>query len=354
MKIIEVKQSVFADNDKDADLLRAQLKKEKTVYLEDLAEIVVPKSKENKSGFSLNGKCLKYPFDRKQLSKGVTSDALVLKGDIIYQSYSNSFYLITEDLEQVYASRSMYIIRPKIGVSPEYLFVYLNSETSKIITSALSVGAVVKRMSAKDICTLPIIVQPVSVEEYEDIFKALYLADDSSISELTKLINGLKSGSGTLEGTLLDEQIKKLRLIKDPRVRSIILDDIKELKTCFESGAYKATLILAGSILEAFMIDWLGAINHKDYFNEDYMVVDRWDKTKTKRAELIDYIDAVAEIKKPDWMEEQSKAHHIRYKRNMVHAKLCMKKSQQINEETCKQVIDYLIEIISTRYKNIF
>jgi len=30
MKIIEVKQSVFADNDKDADLLRAQLKKEKT------------------------------------------------------------------------------------------------------------------------------------------------------------------------------------------------------------------------------------------------------------------------------------------------------------------------------------
>ncbi|MBR4020626.1 MAG: hydrogenase accessory protein HypB, partial [Firmicutes bacterium] len=30
MKIIEVKQSVFADNNRDADLLRAQLKEEKT------------------------------------------------------------------------------------------------------------------------------------------------------------------------------------------------------------------------------------------------------------------------------------------------------------------------------------
>ena len=30
------------------------------------------------------------------------------------------------------------------------------------------------------------------------------------------------------------------------------------------------------------------------------------------------------------WMEEQGKAHHIREKRNMVHAKLCMMKSKEI------------------------
>lgn len=30
-----------------------------------------------------------------------------------------------------------------------------------------------------------------------------------------------------------------------------------ELRTCFNSNAYKAAIILAGSILEAFLIDWL-------------------------------------------------------------------------------------------------
>lgn len=331
-----------------------QLKAEETVRLDELAEIIIPRSKENEKGLTLTVKSLKYPFDDKQLSIGAKTDAIVRKGDIVYQNSANIFYLITEDLKNVYVNRLMHIIRPKAGVSPEYLFVYLNSETSKIITNALSTGAAIKRVSAKDIASLPVIPQPKNTEEYRHIFNTLYFAEDESISELTKLITGLNNLNNSLEGTLLTEQIQKLKLIRDPKVRAIILDDVKELKTCYENGAYKASLILAGSILEAFMIDWLGSIDDKDYFTEEYIVPDRRDRTKTKRAELIDYIDAVAEIKKPAWMEEQSKAHHIRDKRNMVHAKLCMKRNKQINQETCKQVIDYLIEIISTRYNNIF
>lgn len=352
----------FFDNDKpfahrytkQVYKVTEQLKTEKTVRLDELAKIIVPRNQENENGLTLTVSCLKYPFDKKQLSMGAKTDALVQKGDIIFHSSANIFYLITEDCKNVYANRLMHIIRPQKGVSPEYLFVYLNSETSKIITNALSVGSTIKRMSVKDISSLPVISQPDNAEEYKDIFNNLYLANEESINELTKLITGLKSTSDSLEGSLLNEQIKKLKLVRDPKVRNIISDDIKELKTCYENGAYKATLILAGSILEAFMIDWLGNINGKDYFTEEFIVTDRRDRTKTKRAELIDYIDAVADIKKPDWMEEQGKAHHIRDKRNMVHAKLCMKRSKQINKETCQQVIDYLIEIISTRYKNIF
>ena len=32
---------------------------------------------------------------------------------------------------------------------------------------------------------------------------------------------------------------------------------LKELNICFKNKAYKAALILAGSILEAVLIDWL-------------------------------------------------------------------------------------------------
>ena len=327
------------------------LKTEKTVTLSDVAEIIVPQRRQTNNGYSLSAKCLTYPFNYDGLQEGTNTDTIAKKGDIIYCG-NDLLYLVNSDLENVYIAPSMRIIRPFSGVLPEYLFVYLISDTAQTIRTALSIGSILPRISSKDLSSLPVIVPPEDASEYRHIFEAIYFdSEEKSINELARMVVNLTSGNSTLEGALLKEQAKKIRLIKDPKVRQIITDDIDELKTCFENGAYKATLILAGSILEAFLIDWLGNIHNKDYYNQDYYVLDRRDPTKTKRAELIDFIDAIAEIKKPDWMEEASKAHQIRDKRNMVHAKLCMRRSQQINEATCKMVIDYLIEIISTRYK---
>ena len=42
-------------------------------------------------------------------------------------------------------------------------------------------------------------------------------------------------------------------------------------------------------------------------------------------------------------------AHKIRRKRNLVHAKLCLKEEEDINEELCKKVIDYLKHVLKTR-----
>ena len=47
--------------------------------------------------------------------------------------------------------------------------------------------------------------------------------------------------------------------------KDIILRDMNELRSCFTSGTYKAAIILAGSILEAFLIDWLSEIHDKDF-----------------------------------------------------------------------------------------
>ena len=331
-----------------------QLEKEDTIKLSEIADIIIPKKVAGASGFTISAKCLKYPFDKKGLNIGTQSNSQIFKGDIISFG-SQQFYLITEELENVYANTMMRIIRPHKQITPEYLFIYLNSETSKIILDSLSMGTVIKHLSTKELSEFPVITPPSNTQDYKELFKVLYNAPtEDSINELTKLIVSLKTDKQSLESSLLEEQSQKLKLIKDPKVRKIILDDVKELITCYEHNAYKATLTLAGSILEAFLIDWLGSIHSKDYFNEKFFVADRRDKSRTREANLIDYIDAIADIKKPDWMEEQGKAHHIREKRNMVHAKLCMMKSKEINEKTCKQVIDYLIEIISTRYKNLF
>ena len=62
----------------------------------------------------------------------------------------------------------------------------------------------------------------------------------------------------------------------------------------------------------------------------------------------IDYINEIRYIERPYWNDEASKAHEIRRKRNLVHAKLGID-SNEINEETCRIVIDYLRDVLKNR-----
>ncbi len=149
-----------------------------------------------------------------------------------------------------------------------------------------------------------------------------------------------------VEDILEMELLGTLKVHSTNQLQEMLHDDWKELNDCFRVGAYKATLILAGSILEAVLIDWLSEIKGHDYFSEDYMVTDR--NGRQKRADLIDYINEIKYIERPHWIDEANKAHEIRKKRNLVHAKLGIN-SDEINEETCRMVIDYLRDVIKTR-----
>ena len=135
----------------------------------------------------------------------------------------------------------------------------------------------------------------------------------------------------------------------DSSAKEIILEDMKELKKCFNDGAYKATIILAGSILEAFLIDWLSEIEGKNYFKQDKMIYDNYRKRR-RRANLKDYIKAIKVLNNPSWRDAATKADEIRKKRNLIHAKLYIKDTD-ISKETCTEIIDYLEFVINTRWK---
>lgn len=129
-------------------------------------------------------------------------------------------------------------------------------------------------------------------------------------------------------------------------------DDIQELRRCFDAKAYKSTLIMAGSILEAFLLDWLSEIDQEDYFKKTYrkkVVGDDGFESYKPTSSLSDYIDAIAEIQAPEWLEEKDMAHTIRKGRNIVHPKCFIKSDKEIDEKTCKEVISYLEDIINKR-----
>lgn len=146
---------------------------------------------------------------------------------------------------------------------------------------------------------------------------------------------------------LSTELVMNVRMYQQAQLRTLLMSDMQELNACYKAKAYKATLILAGSILEAVLIDWLSEIKGKDFFSEEFMVKDRY-TNKIKRADLIDYINEIKYIKRPDWAVQAQEAHSIRKKRNLVHAKLCIN-NDEINETVCRQVIEYLQNILRTR-----
>ena len=163
------------------------------------------------------------------------------------------------------------------------------------------------------------------------------------MDEYYELLSKLKrSDNETLEGILNTELVDNLRIYKSSILNKFLKEDIEELNICFKHKAYKATLILAGSILEAILIDWLSENDNENYFEKDYI-------KNGHKANLGDYIDKIKYLKKPHWYSEAYGADKIRENRNLVHAKLCLKKNVKIDQNLCLEVVQYLKDVIKSR-----
>ena len=351
--------------------IKAALEKEQTVSLSDVAEIIWPRPDHDRSkrAMHLISSEWKYPIDYTKLRENVLTSTPVQKDDILFANFDRMYLVDKEPDQELHISPNFYIIRPK-GISPQYLFMYLQSETARIIMQSLTMRGVLHRIKRADMLRIPVVMPSLSDEEYMKTFCLRYykpkdIADYSySTQHLLAyyyMYKGLQIQSDkgrvktdSLEDILEEEWTQNIRVCKTEVMKEFLDSDIRELNTCFRGKAYKATLILAGSILEAVLIDWLSEIKGIDYFNAPYIIRrERRDNDGNityyeKEAVLADYIDEIKELARPRWMKSEE-AHVIRKKRNLVHAKLCMRDTNEINEETCREVIQYLKEVIETR-----
>lgn len=348
------------------------IKNEKTIVLEEVADIIRPmpiRESDNKVGYFTIDRW-KYPIDISDLKEGVMTDTPIQKNDILFVNFSRIFLVDAEINEEIHINPNYYIIRPKY-ISPYYLFLYLQSETAQTILQSLAMGEAMNRVRKADMNRLPIIKPFQNSQEYYYRFRLKFYKpqDISDFNRFDRIITYYdkfkeRGVEEKVEDILEDELVQGIRLCKKEIMSEFLDADIKELNTCFRGKAYKATLIMAGSIMEAILIDWLSEIKGVNYFdeNETYIVKKpKRDKNNNvmkdgqgdtiyyeKKADLIDYINEIHNLAKPEWMKADE-AHEIRKKRNLVHAKLCMSESIDINEQTCRKVIQYLKEIIETR-----
>lgn len=366
-EIAEFKRIPLADIDSDhlypkyysqkALDVRRLLKKEKVVPLSAIAEVIRPSYEINNiQGKCLGTKDLQYPFSNEGLKLDNITNVKAAKGDIIVSEFNVENikpYLFCVNDENIFVPRNMFVIRSR-DVIPEYLYLYLSSDTAKCIFESTSVG-IVSRLSFNSLNSFPVILPKNDNQKYINDFEAIIASGrrvyhSNQFSRVTSYYNYLYGYNGkkakNVEDILSLELANTIKVHNEEQLRIFLTDDLKELNICYKNKAYKAAVILAGSILEAVLIDWLSEIKGIDYFENDYIVTDR--KGREKRADLIDYIEAIKEIEKPKWVKEATKAHAIRQKRNLVHAKLCLA-SDSVDEGMCKEVIKYLNDVLKTR-----
>lgn len=302
---------------------------------------------------------LKYPYIPELATiDGFASSEMVHKGDII--EIGNKFFLIDKESDfEIYAHFGTKIIRAK-DISPEYLYLYLNSRTAKKIKNLLRVksGNSTIILNGGSLNDFPIPIPRKDSSFYVEEFKKI------SMPNVRYYVIGKDKNIETIEDALEVELIEKIKINRQALIKRLIEKDVKELDVCFSNKAYKASLTLVGSILEAVLLDWLSEIRGINYFEEN-LKKRRYDKDlkcyvkdenggykyTQKNADLIDYIDEIRDIKNPSWRREADEAHKIRQKRNLVHPKKYLEENIEVDEALCKEVIQYLKNIINSRWQ---
>ena len=122
--------------------------------------------------------------------------------------------------------------------------------------------------------------------------------------------------------------------IRSTDLRACLNSDYGELQTVLDAGAYKASLVLAGSIVEAILCDYLLAHSPRGGHKKD--------PQKMPLAEMIDACHALGVLSDKD----RDLCSAVRHYRNLIHAGRLTRLKESADENSAR-VAASLVEIVS-------
>jgi len=129
------------------------------------------------------------------------------------------------------------------------------------------------------------------------------------------------------------EELETVRLHKKELISNLLKDDFIEINHCLSVSAYKSTLILCGSILEAILLDWISEIEQRNYFEEE------------KDPGLNEVIKKLQN----QLGTAKEQAIRIKDRRNLVHPRRLLRNMERIDWLLCESVIGDLQVVLKRR-----
>lgn len=322
--------------------IRERLCKKDVSSLCDVADIITP-NKTTEEGKVFNPKTVTYPINPKKLISGKRSDTVLQKGDIVISAAKPGYMGICLETgnEKIYAPPLSRVIRPKT-VSPEYLFLYLESETRKVISVLFTdQETVTDSISVKNLANLPVILPNKTNEEYEQIFKAEKYPINLRDIDRILFSSSIESPSCTAD-ILNQELFENLKIYKHKTIVSRINKDWAEFSQCLRFEEYKKTLILTELLLKKVLIGWLSEFDKKNGF-EDKDCLEK---------DLKEYMNHLKKVhpdgKEVRWCKYIQKIYNSI---NLSPEESDLKEYSEINEKLCRDVIRYLQAFVEERFR---
>ena len=355
--------------------IRESFEKQKVVRLKDLVEFYVGsntfRSKDNTGeiirvvnavncvdGFDAQNVALsKWPlhFDSPKVEIR-DGDLLLNTGLMNHPSHTKQYCFVVKGplKEKLYLGGHVLGMRLKSNlVTLEYLYLYFRSDIVRM-TLALFKNWGERLDMYQTIANIPVVLPKSDVpmgndekqiDTYKKLFEALY-GTESEKGEIDRyaLVRGMGSREERYD-ILRDEYRKKVQKLQNDDVSYYIKENKKELNITKDNKAYKASVVLAGSILETFLIDWVSAIEGKDLFKEKY----NSDGTQMRLNEAIDYLASYNSKKLNLTWKEKGLAEKIMKLRNSIHPAVYMRERMDIGPRDCSNVCQWLDEILQSR-----
>lgn len=262
------------------------------------------------------------------------------RGDVLVMSIGKFETFLVEDIDEGSTAADHFIVLRchDQRISPEYLMTYLNSDFAWAYSQRHASGAVIQRLSKRDLIAMPVLIPETAVlKQAEAVYRAV-LDRKVTADRLSKIADArFKVEELTNTSTQAYFMTSVADMISEQKARylkKIIDDDIREIDACRKAGALKACVVLSGSVLEAVLLEWVAEMQGK--------------KPTSVTLKLNDIINQLIEqgvLVNP----KGDNAHHIRQQRNIVHP-LRMLKNDKLTEASVDEVLDMLKEIIRLRF----
>ena len=348
--------------------LMKSLRKQKCALLKDLVNILRPDygCRSKKMVKTVTKDFFSYPLNIKELPKCRYYGIQLQKGDIVYYYGEESLsgnkvlpaksYLIAETPNQELTSETLSscVLRLKSNlITPEYLFMYMQSEKFKSLNPPdVFIGR--EKILGDSVVLLPNSDVPMALNKelsrkYRDLFNEKfrpYLVKKSdyygNVQRPQKKV--------VHEDAVLDEYLEWLKDAHKRELLYFINENLREMNVCVSGQAYNTAIVVTGSILEAVLTDWLGEIEGKNYFKEPFRVVNENGRNQPRYLSLNDAISKIAKIMKK-WNEKE-KAIAIRELRNRVHARVFLEQNKKITKRECETAQKNLNSVIKSRYSD--
>ncbi|WP_445778059.1 restriction endonuclease subunit S [Shewanella sp.] len=274
------------------------------------------------------------------ITEGDATNQVLAEGDIIITPNCSKVFLVTKELNGVYAPAHNYHIRlkPNSAVSAQYLCLYLQSEFVQKYSLKMAFGSVIPRISSTDFKQLTILLpDDDTLSKSDELYQRLQ-TPETDLDKINNLLAGTQD-QGRLQDSFLLEELEKLRISKRVIIEKLIKDDLKELKVCIDKGLYKSSMVICGSILEAIILDWLSETEKHDYYRDDSEISLSKAITLLKNLGELDY-------------EAANAAHNIRTMRNLIHPRNYFKNQGKVTRKECMKLLVQLKLVIAAYHQS--